>query len=148
MSDVNCKLCGRKIVLTKSNYILDSYGSYVHKKCPKLSKIDTKDKKIYQELKDTILYYYTNYPSDHYQNNPLIWSKISQAINRMNKEYTYEEILYALHETVKEMNLFYGIGAVENRIDSYIAKKRKKDQIKLEKSKSVDFCYVDMEDVW
>lgn len=142
MSNIICHICGKKIMLSKANYKLDKYDNYIHKKCPKSKVIDDKDKIAYNSLKDKIMYYFTNYPSDYYKEHSLRWIPVTNSIKELHKRYTYEEIEFALDTVIKEMKQFYGFGAVVNRIDSIMEREKKRNEVlSTEKQVTVDFKF-------
>lgn len=135
--ELTCALCGKRIRTSGSNFKLFD-GQYIHKKCPATKQTMSKeDKKDWDELRDVINNAYVNKPCGFYAEEPkksLNWTATTTKIKALHNDgYSYKDIKYACEVIFDEMGGFWGIGAVVNRIESVIAKKRALDK-KLESS--------------
>lgn len=121
-----CSRCGRRIILSSNSFINEN-GIYSHKKC--VGRLNDDEKKDYKSLKNKIQWYIdTQNKNIHVKS--FNWFNINSKIKELRADgYTYKEIEYALDVVVRQMDGFYGFGAVVNRIYPIIEKKRKKDFI-------------------
>lgn len=129
MADI-CAICGRKVVRTSSNCILKD-GCFIHKKCPKPKVLNTSDKEDYNSLRDKLSHYATTCPRGYLEGKTMNFARAMQVVKKIHDDgYSYTEIEYALDKVVEEQNGFWGIKAVENRIDVIIARKHVQDKKK------------------
>ena len=143
----NCPLCGKRVLPSGKNCrIID--GQLVHKKCPK-PKLSKQDSEELLSLKNAIFDYASRVPRGYMVGRSLNWERIMNEIGVMhNKGYSYSEIEYALHEVIKEMDGYWGIGALTKRIDFIVGKKRNIEQkTKMYKDKQVQQDIVDLRDL-
>lgn len=128
-------MCERVIKNSGSNWTRNANGDIVHKKCPsdKEGAIAVNEKQAYTRLRDRLLFHAVNNPRGFIAEKPMNFSRAMQVVKQMHdREYSYDDILYALEETVKQQEGFWGIKAVDNKIDMLIAQ-RKSNQQKIEK---------------
>ena len=122
---MKCVICGKTVKPSGSNFMLKD-DKPMHKRCPKPRvKLSEQESEQLEDLKQAILRYANNKPKGYMVGRTLNWARTMVIVNVMHeKGYSYLEIKYALDKVVDEMDGFWGIGAVNNRIDAIIAKKR------------------------
>lgn len=121
-----CPLCGRKVEPNKGNATI--INSYVcHKKCPTDSnKLSEYEKEKYDLLKKKISYYASTCPRGHISEKPMNFKYAMIIVSKMKERgFTYDDIIYALDKVVELQNGFWGMGAVDNRIEVVIDKRNK-----------------------
>lgn len=130
-----CPLCGKRIRTDKTNMIIVD-GQVVHKKCPTGKpepKLSTEEYKEWQELLDAIARELALHAKGYVVNSGLSWEKVGRQIKALKeKGYTYKDQFFALGETVKKQDGFYGYTAVVNNIDAIMIKKKEQERIKQE----------------
>lgn len=127
-----CKICGRRIVRKNSNWMLKD-GFMIHVKCPtsKQSVIPASERTEYDHLRDRLKEVSITCPRGYLAEHQMNFARVMQSVKRMHDNgYTYGEIEYALDVVVDEQKGFWGIGAVENRIDVTIMRKKKYEERK------------------
>lgn len=129
MTDV-CPICGKKVVRTGSNWVVND-GVLIHKKCPKktikLSAEESRDrKKLLDEITNMLAFKAKGYVVE----TGLNWMKVNMQIKQLkDKGHSYADQLYALEQVVILQNGFYGYTAVVNNIDSIMLKKHERDRV-------------------
>ena len=126
---MKCVLCGRVVQPKGNNFILVD-NKPMHKKCPKpKEKLTEQELNELNILKQELFRYANNCPKGYMVGRTMNWTRVMGVIGNMHKRgYSYGEINYALDKVVEEMDGFWGIGAVDKRIDVIIAKKRDVEQ--------------------
>lgn len=131
MADI-CKICGRRIIRKSANWMLKD-GCMIHKKCPssKQSVISASERAEYDHLRDRLKEVSITCPRGYLAEHQMNFARVMQSVKRMHDNgYAYGEIEYALDVVVEDQKGFWGIGAVENRIDVIIMRKRKFEERK------------------
>lgn len=123
-----CVICGKAIRRTGSNWIMTQNG-ITHRKCPKdKTQMSEQESIEYKSLRDRIAYHCTNNAKGYISENGMNFMRALQVVKQLHEAgYSYSEIEYTLDETVEQLNGFWGIKQVSNRIDLIVAKKRKLD---------------------
>lgn len=132
---MKCAICGKNIVQRGSNWkiIEDSEGNkaFVHKKCPSTKPaLSKEEKESYAKLKDKITTYATTCPMGTIKERPMNFKYAMQIVGQMkNRGFSYDEISYALDKVVDLQGGFWGMGAVNNKIEIIIGQKRHRDMV-------------------
>ena len=128
-----CPCCGKKMVISErsKNFIVVE-GVIMHKKCP-AEKMSEEDAKYYQQIKDQLKIYSTSHKyckNDYIKKYGFNWARTCQRIKELTKKgFSYEEILYTLHQVVMEQDGFYGFGAVVNNIERIVERRKKQKDL-------------------
>ena len=112
---MKCEICGREIKITGNNWV-ENNGKLYHKKCPK-EKLSDEESEKYKQLMDRITYHLNVNPRGYVCETGLNFKKVAIQIKTLkDKGYSYEDQLYALEETVKAKDGFWGYSSVLNNI--------------------------------
>ena len=132
---MKCEICGREIKMTGNNWV-ENNGKLYHKKCPVYTnKLNEDDKKSYNLLKEKISYYAATCPRGYISEKPMNFKYAMSIVSKMkDRGFSYDDIIYALDKVVELQEGFWGMGAVDNRIEVIISKRndklKKQEQIK------------------
>lgn len=132
---MKCAICGKTIVQSGSNWkiIEDSDGNkaFVHKKCPKpKSQLSDEERESFNNLKNKITTYATTCPMGIIKERPMNFKYAMQIVGQMkSRGFSYDDISYALDKVVELQNGFWGMGAVNNKIEVIIEQKRQHDVV-------------------
>ena len=131
---MKCEICGRKINPSKNNFILIDGNKAVHRRCPR-EPLSKEESEKYKQLMDRITYHLNVNPRGYVCETGLNFKKVAIQIKTLkDKGYSYEDQLYALEETVKAKEGFWGYSSVLNNIGWIISKRneklKKQEQIK------------------
>lgn len=126
---MKCILCGKRVNPNKGNFVLLDNDKPAHKKCPcknEKHKMTKEESASYKKLLSKIKYYATEKPMGILKERPMNFAYATKIVKEMHdRGFSYDEILYSLDKVVDMQGGFWGVGAVNNRIDCIIERKRK-----------------------
>lgn len=122
---VKCAMCGNNMNIREgSKNVMFIDDKPCHKKCPK-PKMSEQDAHDYNLLREKIKFYINTKPNPKNVKMGYNWTNIAMKIKQLkDKGYSYDDMLYALNETVKLQGCFFGFGAVVNNIEPIMYRKQ------------------------